>query len=414
MKKSLVALAAFALAGVASAQSSVTLFGVVDASIAGDYNKIRNTTPVTLQQLLTPGFQYTDTIKYSQTRLDSNNLNSSRLGFRGTEDLGGGLAAAFWLEAPVANDDGSSGVASFGRRSTVSLLGAFGEVRLGRDYKPTYNNLGIFDPFEGNGAGTSVVATSWFPLEAGGNVRASNTVAYYTPKNLGGFFGEAMYGFSEKTRVSDGIFTPATGALADSRSGRYIGARIGYTNGPIDVAAAYGVTTNASNFQAGSTNKAKDWNVGASYDFNVVKVLGFVGRIRNTLDFDPSNAGVGGTTNNTGYILGVTVPVGPGLIRAAYSHVKVGNSGSFLPTRNDIGLFGGTPEPKADNFALGYVHNLSKRTALYATVAYIKNKNGANYTVHESPSLTTLPTLPGQVFEGKNSVGYDIGVRHAF
>ena len=87
MKKSLVALAALAVAGVASAQSSVTLFGVVDAAISGYSNKSDTI--------------FGSSIKTSQTALTNSGYNSSRLGFRGTEDLGGGLAASFWLEAAL-------------------------------------------------------------------------------------------------------------------------------------------------------------------------------------------------------------------------------------------------------------------------------------------------------------------------
>src|SRR5688572_40735 len=125
MKKSLVALAALAVAGVASAQSSVTLFGVVDASVSSYSNKSDLAIPSLTNPFLV------DSIKVKRTALANSGYNSSRLGFRGTEDLGGGLAASFWLEAPISNDDGQQGVATFARRSTVSLSGGFGEIRLG-------------------------------------------------------------------------------------------------------------------------------------------------------------------------------------------------------------------------------------------------------------------------------------------
>src|SRR5215471_4702898 len=109
MKKSLLALAVLgAYAGVASAQSSVTIFGVVDLSI----NNIKN------GDLRT-------------TSMQSNQLNSNRLGFRGFEDLGGGLGAGFWLEGGMSNENGSQ-VAKFdfARRSYVSLASqAAGEIR---------------------------------------------------------------------------------------------------------------------------------------------------------------------------------------------------------------------------------------------------------------------------------------------
>src|SRR5437868_11068568 len=216
MKKSLVALAALATltsAGIASAQSSVTLFGVVDAAVSNYTNNSQ--TPL--------GNRYTT----SQTKLTNSGYNSSRLGFRGTEDLGGGLAASFWLEAGLNNDDGTGaatgGGLAFNRRSTVSLSGAFGEVRLGRDYTPTFWNDTVFDPFGTNGVGTNLISTangfSSNGARTGGftanqnYVRASNSIGYFLPPNLGGFYGQVMYSFNEKTSYDPGGLTPP-GSLA--------------------------------------------------------------------------------------------------------------------------------------------------------------------------------------------------------
>ena len=130
MRKTLVALAALAAVGTASAQSSVTLFGVIDAAISGYKN-----------QSQTPSGATVDTTQTAQT---SSGYTGNRLGLRGSEDLGGGLAGNFWLEAGFNTDTGkgaaSGGGINFNRRSTVSLSGAFGEVRLGRDYTPTFWN----------------------------------------------------------------------------------------------------------------------------------------------------------------------------------------------------------------------------------------------------------------------------------
>jgi predicted porin len=94
-------------------------------------------------------------------------------------------------------------------------------------------------------------------------------------------------------------------------------------------------------------------------------------------------------------LIGATVPVGPGLIRAAYSRVKYDTNAT------------GT-DPKADKLSLSYVHNLSKRTALYATVARVSNRNGAALTVGGPAFIST------SVFTPKTSSGYDFGIRHAF
>ena len=421
MKKSLVALAALAVAGVASAQSSVTLFGVVDASVSGYSNK-SDYFP-TLAAPVSPTF--TDSVKVSRTTLANSGYNSSRLGFRGTEDLGGGLAASFWLEAPISNDDGQQGVATFARRSTVSLSGGFGEIRLGRDYTPTFWNDTVFDPFGTNGVGTNLISTAntgfgaWlggattsvpgFTNVTGSNyVRASNTVGYFLPPNLGGFYGQVMYGFHERDSFDPGTVTPGTAAVAgnNTRTGRYVGGRFGYANGPLDVAASYGNSTIGDNFYAGTTTSVKTFNVGASYDFGVVKLFGELSQAKNEIDVDTPL--FSGTFNNDidlkGYLIGVTVPVGAGLIRASYSGVKY-----------DLNVpFSALEDPKANKFAIGYVHNLSKRTALYATVARIRNKDGANLTVGGPANIVTTTALPGQTFTPKTSTGYDIGIRHAF
>ncbi|RST54623.1 porin [Variovorax sp. DXTD-1] len=397
MKKSLVALAALAVAGVASAQSSVTLFGVVDASISSYSSTSRDLNGATLAN---PFYQNQGSVKVSRRELANSGYNSSRLGFRGTEDLGGGLAASFWLEAPIKNDDGSEGVATFNRRSTVSLSGGFGEVRLGRDYSPTFWNDTVFDPFGTNGVGTNLIHTA--NAEFGRPTRASNTIGYFLPPNLGGFYGQLQYGFHEKTKYSPGLATPDV--ANNSRAGRNIAGRFGYANGPLDVAIAYGSSTVGDQFYIGTTTKVNTLNLGASYDFGPVKLFGEVSRSKNKVDYEVTPLFTGGRadTDLTGYLLGVTVPVGAGLIRASYSRVKYDFNEVQSP------FFPAEADPKASKLALGYVHNLSKRTALYATVARVSNKNGAALTVGGPAFINT------GVFTPKNSTGYDFGIRHAF
>jgi len=414
MKKSLVALAALAVAGVASAQSSVTLFGVVDAGISGYSNKSDN---IGFPTLANPFF--VDSVKVSRTALTNSGYNSSRIGFRGTEDLGGGLAASFWLEAPISNDDGQQGIATFARRSTVSLSGGFGEIRLGRDYTPTFWNDTVFDPFGTNGVGTNLISTAntGFGTWLGGGttsvpgftnvtgstyVRSSNSVGYFLPPNLGGFYGQVMYAFNERDKYDPGAATPT--ALNTQRTGRYVGGRFGYANGPLDVAASYGQSTIGDNFFVGTTTNVKTFNLGASYDFGVVKLFGEYSKAKNEVDVENSFLLQPTDVDLKGWLLGATVPVGPGLIRVAYSAVKY--DFNLPPTP-----FVTTDDPKANKFAIGYVHNLSKRTALYATVARIRNKNGAGLTVG-GPSFVT--SFGGSAFLPKTSTGYDFGIRHAF
>ncbi|WP_422089078.1 porin [Variovorax sp.] len=413
-------MAALAVAGVASAQSSVTLFGVVDASISGYSNSSRDLKPTVLNNNFgAPTYTNRGSVKVSRTALANSGYNTSRLGFRGTEDLGGGLAASFWLEAPISNDDGATGVSTFSRRSTASLSGGFGEIRLGRDYTPTFWNDNVFDPFGNNGVGSNLINTAnGYNVTTGGAKdtggfggnqnysRASNSIGYFLPPNLGGFYGQVMYAFHENDKYSGGQFTPADSATSKSRAGRYIGGRIGYANGPLDVAMAYGNSTVGDQFYAGTTDSVKTFNLGASYDFGPAKLFGELSRAKNSRDYAITPiTGARPDVDLTGYMIGVTVPVGAGLIRASYSAVKYDRNlpfDYFNPANN--------LDPKANKLAIGYVHNLSKRTALYATVARVSNKNGAALTVG-GPGFYKVTD---RVFTPKTSTGYDFGIRHAF
>ena len=387
---------------------------MVDASISSYSSTSRDLKPTVLNNNFGAA-TYTNqgSVRVSRTALINSGYNTSRLGFRGTEDLGGGLAASFWLEAPISNDDGATGVSTFSRRSTVSLSGGFGELRLGRDYTPTFWNDTVFDPFSTNGVGANLIntANNYNVATAGakdtggfaGNqnyARASNSIGYFLPSNLGGFYGQVMYAFHENDKYDSARFTPPDSTTSKSRAGRYIGGRFGYANGPLDIAVAYGNSTVGDQFYAGTTDSVKTFNLGASYDFGPVKLFGELSRAKNSRDYEiVPITGARPDVDLNGYLLGLTVPVGAGLIRAAYSAVKYDDN---LPQSNR--------DPKANKLALGYVHNLSKRTALYATVARVSNKNDAQLTVG-GPAFYKVTA---GVFTPKTSTGYDFGIRHAF
>ncbi|WP_440532786.1 porin [Variovorax sp. YR566] len=403
MKKSLLVLAALAACGAASAQSTVTLFGVVDAAYRNVSNKSESTNP----------FGPFYSVKASRTELANSGLNSSRLGFRGVEDLGGGLSASFWLESPITNDDGATGLSNFSRRSTVSLAGSFGEIRLGRDKTATVLNEEQFDPFADTGIGGSLIIdaneTSVSGTGYGSNStykRAGNMVQYFLPRNLGGFYGNVGYSLHELTRTS-----PDSVAGADkTNTGRHIGGRVGYAAGPLDVAASY--AQNDTSFTTGTgaaavarPGKIKTFNLGATYDFGVAKLFGEYSRSKDQRD--PLNVFTRvPDVDLTGYLIGVTVPIGPGQIRASYSQVKY----DF----NRVPVLGvvNAPDPKSNKLALGYVHNLSKRTALYGTIARVSNKNGAGNTVGAGPSYVVA--FNRAALQPKSSMGYEFGIRHAF
>lgn len=428
MKKLPVSIALLGFAGAASAQSSVTIFGLIDAGIS---HYSANSTAYSRLPFAAPATTFG--AKRSQTALSSGNFLPSRIGFRGTEDLGGGLAASFWLETPLTNDDGGPSL-TFARRSTVSLSGGFGEVRLGRDYTPTFWNDTIFDPFNNIGVGANLIgvvngrlavagALSGGGLLNGGlpggpdnYVRTSNSVGYFLPKGLGGLYGQAIYAINENVKSSNVAATP-------SKRGNLAGGRLGFMNGPLDVAVTY---TQSTVLDAQLPNglqaerKIATASLGASYDLGVVKLFGEVSRARdkaeNTVQLGTPGA-VAAAVRDTydGGMVGLTAPIGPGLIRVAYSRVKFKDDATFaapLPPTS-------TASSTASKFALGYVHHLSKRTSLYATVSRIRIADGQN-----NPAVMGATTAPAPFaylatgstsgFAPRSSTGYDFGISHSF
>ncbi len=347
MKKSLLALAVLgAFAGVASAQSSVTLSGTLDAGVRYTKNDGQN-------RFLS---------------MENSGLNSSQLVFSGKEDLGGGLYAGFVLNSQLTQSQGNAGLGGkfFNRRETVSLWGNFGEIRIGRDYTPTFWNNTIYDPFGTVGVGDS---SNVLQMPTGTFVRADNAVGYFLPSNLGGVYGQFMAAASER---------------ALQNPGRYLGGRIGFAAGPFDVAFAYG--TQRLDLTPSQPSQ-KTMNIGGSYNFGVAKLMGYYDR--DTLSYGAVDK------KENRYSLGVSVPVGAGSINANYDHSKLDNSGVSTSLKK---------------FAVGYVYNLSKRTALYTTVAELKNDNATAVGIGgNTGGNAALPPSAG----GK-STAIEAGLRHFF
>ncbi|ROZ66057.1 porin [Ramlibacter sp. WS9] len=336
MKFRLTAAAALTvLAGLAHAQSSVTLFGVVDTSLKSVSNGgVRS------------------------TQLSTDGLSNSRLGFRAEEDLGGGMKAGAWLEAALNPDTGSINASGkfWHRRSTVSLSDSWGELRLGRDLNPSFWNLSIFDPFGTCGVGSGFNLVTNLGSGAQTLLRTDNAVAYLLPSNLGGLYGHFM-------------LAPSEGVAGN----KYKGGRLGYQSGPLNVAAAYATTATAT------ADDFKLVNVGVSYDLKAVKLFA----LNNTAKY--------GAKKQVNWEIGLTAPVGgTGLVRASYQRADASGAGTDA---ND-----------ARQIAIGYVHNLSIRTALYASASHVRNSGAAAYAVGTPPA-----GVPGST-----SRGYELGVRHTF
>lgn len=326
-------------------QSTVTLFGIVDAGV----REVKNG-------------------NYEEKFLSSNGLTTTRLGFSGTTDLGNGNSAGFWLEAGFnpANGTQSDTTRFFNRRSTVSLISqSLGEVRLGRDYSPTYRGYVDYDEFFDNG----VAASSKFDSSLGTarltGTRADNEISYFTPTNLGGFFG----------RVSVAAPQGVVGA-------KYAGGLAGFAQGAFKASVAYGQTTVA---KAAGEELFKTWDAGASYDFKVVQVQGY---------YTDSKYG---SLERRNASIGASSPVGPVIIRAQYTHSTAsGTTAAHVNTNANT----------ANQYALGVIYSASKSTTLYATAAAVRNKGAANFAV----AATAVTPAGG----GWDSSGYEAGVRYSF
>ena len=378
MKKSILAVAILgAFAGVASAQSSVTLQGTID---------------VNARYVKNAGSD-------RRVSMGNNGINAGQLVFSGTEDLGGGLVASFQLNSGISADTGNSSAEDgsgkfFNRRATVSLAGGFGEIRLGRDYTPTYWNNALFDAF-----GNLGVANSLNVKQIGSSgtfVRADNAISYFLPSKLGGAYGQIMVAASEgataypaapKATCTVTGGTPGetcavtVAGSGTTNGGRYIGGRLGFAAGPFDISVA------AAEQRVDVTGgKYKTYNVGGSYDFGVVKVLGYVNR--DTIDLPVSQRDTRGGVS-------VVVPMGQGEIHAGYSRGK--SNANATSTDNTVNQYG-----------LGYVYSLSKRTAVYSTVSRLSNGGLSSNSVAGGTSIVAAPTAGG------SSTGFEFGVRHFF
>lgn len=349
MKKSLLALAALtAFAGVASAQSSVTLFGVVDLAA----RNVKESTG-------------------SLKTLSTNGMGSSRIGFRGVEDLGGGLRAGFWIEGDYSADTGGGPAGAPGdtvnaqtwqRRSTVSLMGGFGEVRLGRDYTPDFWNHTVFDPFGTNGVASSLNIWSTVGNAATTSVRANNTIGYFLPGGLGGLYGQVQVAAGE-----------------GAGGNKHLGFRLGYAAGPVNVAFAYGKT----DIDPGN----QDWkrmNLGASWNLGFMTLMGYY------VNGDGSN-----NREITQYLVGGVVPFGASQLKFSYSKSDA-KGGTAAQNAQD-----------ATQFGIGYLYSLSKRTTLYTHYSRVSNKSGANYTASGSGPAAAHAL-------GQSSTGYEFGINHSF
>lgn len=307
MKKTLIALAVLgSVAGVAQAQSSVTVYGKLDQGVR----------------------------KVTSEATQLTNRAASRIGFKGAEDLGGGLSAIFQFENRFKADTGAQdGTQLFKAQSNVGLKGNFGTVRLGRIYNNVDDIAAGLDPFGQDGIGSMQV-------NALAVTRQDNSIRYDST-NFSGFGVQAIYSFKEA----------ATPVPATANDGYGVSAT--YANGPVSLAAGWNRKTNS--------NDSSYAVIGGGYAFGPAKVT--------ALYEDVKNKASGTQVKQKNALIGLAYTVGAGTINASYGQLK-------------------TADIKDKKLAVGYTHNLSKRTSLYGNVARtdfgttgVETKNGVEVGV---------------------------------
>jgi len=332
MKKTLVAMAVMAVAGAASAQA--TLYGTIDA-----------------------GLQYSDVGGVTKTKMNSGQMNGSRWGMRGSEDLGGGLSAVFQLENGFGIDNATlgQGLATptvgggvvvgdtsvgriFGRQAYVGVRGSFGSVTVGRQYTPGDIALGIdaagAQGAGGGGAMYTVFTSNFNNVDGFGAARADNSINYSLPA-MGGISGNLMVGLDE---------SDVAGATTNFVGNKYMGLNVGYAAGKIAANVAWENQT--------KTNAAKSdtgWVAGLNYDFGVAKVGVMFAGGTNTAD-----------TSDNGWSLGVGAPMGAVRLQASYA-------------RETSKATGATAEAVTTGWGGNVWYDLSKRSSVY--VGYLNKED---------------------------------------
>src|SRR5690554_193086 len=332
MQKKLIALA---VAGLMSApvmaQSNVTIYGIVDVgtvfSKQGD-NKFRG--------------------------VQSGIISASRIGFKGSEDLGNGLTAKFQLEYGINADVGGGPTGA--RQSWVGLEGGFGFVGLGRQYSPGHNNAAQMTNFMNSSQfdPLSVLAgAAGATIRVAGSGRIDNSINYKS-KSFGGLKFEALYGFGEQNQDND------------RSEGDVLGLGALYKNGPIEATAVY------HRVDGGAGDDQKEWLLGGGYDFGVANVNATWQQVKI------------GSNKDKVWTLTGTIPVSEaGKVALGYGHLSADDS-----------------DFDADMYSVVYFHRLSKRAMAYAGYTHINNDDGA------------VRTLGVNADASNNTSGFAVGFRH--
>lgn len=366
MKKTLLALAAIAASSASFAQSSVTLYGVADASL--------------------------ESVKGEKTvtRVSSDNLSTSRFGLKGTEDIGGGLKANFNLESAIKLDTGANGGGAtrfWDRAAWVGIAGGFGDLRLGRIDTPI-----------GDIAGNVLSAQNYDDLKLLGTRagvdyrRADNAVTYFLPTLVPGLTASVQYS------TGNGTNSATTGEVPGSSYGKAYGLGVKYAAGPLSAGLGYEYARDevADTLANGSGSQKANATLGyVGYDFGVAKVTAYYDAESAPLAYAYDATGLATGSNRRLTVLGakVAVPVAPQFTVVA----------GLSEARNVLG------DPSTDDnveiVTIKGIYDLSKRTSVYGLFTNVNNAKNTKLGIYGGPAVST---------PDKTTHGLAVGIRHTF
>jgi predicted porin len=416
MKKSLLAVAAIgAFASAAQAQSSVTVYGILDVGYVGGNSRVSDSSKATAAGY-NQGVQKGTVSQFGQGAEQTN-----RLGFKGTEDLGGGTSAFFTAEFALAPQDqtlsGNTNGGLSNRQTFVGLKKAgLGQTAIGLQYTPVFNAAAVTDPGNLNNMAGNVAYASATAVSSGNanssNVaftnRTANTLSVKTD-NFGGFTGSAIYTLNNKNGTETGVGTTATTGGNTNASGWGLAAD--YTYSKFYVTAAYQAlkqltvsTTDVSawtNAQANGASTAagaaagstaingyasnvqdNQFYAGATYDFGILKAYAqYINRKATS------------TISSNYYLKRQAEQIG---VRSYITPTIEAWASAGLGRYTSFGV--NSPTANFNGWQLGSNYYLSKRTNLYAIYGQTLTSNAA------AGSTTTSAGLNN----------YAIGVRHTF
>ncbi len=363
MKKALQSIVLLgAVTGVAQAETAVQLYGIADGGVQYKSTKVR---------------AGNEEFTKSESGIKDNNLSGSRWGLKGTEDLGNGTAVIFKLESGFSLGTGQSGQGGrlFGRQAVIGLKGDdWGTLTVGRQDNVADDFMGDFDAF-----GTALdqaSANSAFGDSLGYKIDAA--VKYLSPEWSGFQFGLAYGGNRSHSKASYNGKTTADDRNADN----VFSAGLKFETGPFAIAASFDrFRVDHRTIDDAYTYSSKSWNIGTSYDFEVVKLYGLYGEVKgyNALNTSYDYGLISGLKlseddikleagkyRQKAWAFGLSVPVAEtGKLMFSYQGVKA----------KDIYLGGDSGfKRKAKIFSVGYTQDLSKRTTAYASLSFGKAK----------------------------------------